>query len=359
VLSGLEVDHRPVQPRWLDPESPLPALLDSTSEISLAASVNTFAVEMSAVHFGDARSVRFGYMLHGFDGTWIETDAEHRVATYTRLAPGDYELRARARTRNGVKSAEEARLLVHVLPPWWRTSPALVGWALAGILAAYGVAAEVRRRTRVHVALMERETLRKASLTDALTGLYNRRFLAGHLEHEVPATLRAGDRDLLFFLLDLDRFKAINDEHGHAAGDRVLATVAQTLKGAIRESDLAVRWGGDEFLVVSRSFERRSAPAAAERLRRAVEGLGLACTLSVGWAAFPFLESDARALSWEQTLELADRALLVTKRRGRNRCAGLAARAGTPKEALLAYLAAGAEAPRPDGITLVESEDRP
>ena len=113
-------------------------------------------------------------------------------------------------------------------------------------------------------AQLERAYLlqQEASYTDPLTQLRNRRFLMEHIEHEVALTLRrfdrhhlkaagdvAPDHDLVFYMLDIDHFKAVNDLHGHPAGDAVLVGVAQRLRDVVRDSDFLVRWGGEEFLL--------------------------------------------------------------------------------------------------------------
>jgi diguanylate cyclase (GGDEF)-like protein len=123
-----------------------------------------------------------------------------------------------------------------------------------------------------------------------------------------------------------------------------------------------VRWGGDEFLVVSRSFQRDRAADSAERLRAAVEAIGSNLiaeggpdvTVSIGFAAFPFLPHEPEALSWEQTLELADHALLLTKRRSRNSYTGLSATPELTSAALVAFLAASGYAPLPEGVEVQE-----
>jgi diguanylate cyclase (GGDEF)-like protein len=366
VFTGFEIDHRPVLPRWRDPKSPLERELHSQGAITLAPDALVLSFEMAALHFGDPDSVRFAYRLEGFDGDWIETSADRANATYTRLAPGDYLLRARAATKNGLWSERDAALAIHVLPPWWRTAPALGLWTLLGLAAIVGAVLAVRRREAVRLALLEREALRRASLTDPLTGLYNRRFLEPYLEHELPGVLRAHETgrpaaDLHFFLVDVDHFKAINDRSSHAVGDQVLIAVADALRREIRESDLAVRWGGDEFLVVSRSLDRRYGEQCAERLRRSVGAIAIPagggeqvrCTLSIGYAAFPFLAATPRALTWPQTLELADRALLRAKRDRRDCHLGLVAAADTDPALVLAYLAGDAWAAVPAGVTVV------
>jgi diguanylate cyclase (GGDEF)-like protein len=368
VFTGLEVLHRPVAPAWLDPNSPLQRTIDTQQEVTLGPEATVFSVEMAPLHYVDPPSNRLRYRLDGFDPEWIETGAQHRVATYTNLAPGRYVLRARAGTKNGLWSDQEATLAIHILPPWWRTRGALAGWAALALVIATLVGMDLRRRARVRMALLEREALRRESLTDPLTGLHNRRFLVTHLQHEVPKVLReyhshgpeasaAGD-DLLLLLLDVDHFKAINDRHSHSVGDRVLTRIAAVLQEHIRESDLAVRWGGDEFLIVSRSFQRAGAADYAERLRAAVVALGTtmaaeggpACTVSIGYASFPFLPREAGALTWEQTLELADHALHLSKARTRNSYTGLRAVNGLTALALVQFLAAGGDSPLPAAV---------
>ena len=369
IFTGLEILHRPVVPRWLDPSSPLERTIDAAREVTLAADATVFAVEMAPLDYVDPSSNRLMYRLDGFDREWIETGAGNRVATYTNLAPGRYVLRARAGTRNGVWSEREATLAIQILPPWWRTRTALVLWvALAVVLGAL-VRKSARRRARVKLALMERETLRRDSLTDALTGLHNRRFLNSWLDQEVPKLIReyrvngpACGADLLLVLVDVDHFKSINDRYSHARGDRVLSRIAGVLKDVVRGYDLAVRWGGDEFLVVFRGLHRERAADSVERLRTAVEAAGSTgdaeepATVSIGFAAFPFLPHEAEALSWEQTLELADHALRLTKRRQRNSYTGLRASRDVSAAAVREFLAGGAMPPGVEVVTSAASE---
>ena len=371
IFTSLQILHRPVAPRWQDPDSPLEGTLDAHGEVTLGPGASVFSVEMAPLHYVDPAGTRLMYRLEGFDDDWVETDANNRVATYTNLAPGRYVLRARGGTRSGRWSPQESALVIRILPPWWRTTPALAGWTAIGLLGLGLLVAAGRRRARVKLALLERETLRRESLTDPLTGLHNRRFLVSYLQHEVPRVLReyrtrgaaaaSSDANLLLFLIDIDHFKPINDRHSHAAGDRVLARVAAELKEHIRESDLAVRWGGDEFLVVTGSTQRARGRDSAERLRAAVAALGAmtpdddvpACTLSIGFVAFPFLPHDPAALTWQQTLELADHALRMTKDRQRNSYTGLHAGPHVSAASILTLLDAGVDAPLPAGIDIL------
>ena len=376
VFTALEILHRPVEPRWLDPDSPLEHSIDAQREVTLDPEATVFSVEMAPLHYADPPSNRLMYRLEGFDPEWIETDSQNRIATYTNLAPGRYVLRARAGTKNGLWSEPEATLAIHLLPPWWRTRAALAGWFALALAVAGVVWTAARRRARVKLALLERETLRRESLTDPLTGLHNRRFLISWLEQEVPKLAReyrvkgaaaaASGSDLLLLLIDVDHFKSINDRHSHGAGDRVLSRIAGVLMEHIRGSDLAVRWGGDEFLVVTRGCQRARAADSAERLRAAVEAFGSrlaaeggpAGTVSIGFAAFPFLPHEPEALSWEQTLELADHALRLTKRRRRNSYTGLRATAGLTAASVLEFLRGGGGAPLPASMEIVLPDDR-
>src|SRR5918992_4459232 len=126
------------------------------------------------------------------------------------------------------------------------------------------------RVKRLHNALLDaNRRLARQALTDDLTGLANRRHGAHQLEREVALGVRHG-RLLALVRIDVDHFKAINDTHGHQAGDQVLAEVANRLAGAGRGGDELARWGGDEFVAILPGTDKPGALRAAERLRAAV-----------------------------------------------------------------------------------------
>jgi two-component system sensor histidine kinase ChiS len=196
--------------------------------------------------------------------------------------------------------------------------------------------------------------LEAISLSDPLTGLSNRRYLQKLIPMDIAKVQREYENklrnkpeqksahDLAFFLLDVDFFKPVNDLYGHMAGDQLLIQFSELLTRVCRESDCLVRWGGEEFLIVSRFSNREEAPLMAERIRRAVEAYGfqlgdgtvLNKTCSIGYACFPFLCEHPNALSWEQVIDTADRALYAAKKSGRNRSVGIAASDTTPQEHL-------------------------
>lgn len=207
------------------------------------------------------------------------------------------------------------------------------------------------KQRRLHEQLRQsNQTLEEACMTDPLTGIRNRRFFSAIIHGDVAETVRAythgkkqSDRDLVFYLIDLDDFKEVNDLYGHDAGDRVLVEASQRIASAIRASDVLMRWGGEEFLVVSRMTNRKEADALAERVLEVMRAEPYAITpvhkirrtCSIGWAAFPWVDDDVNVAGYEEVLNMADRALAQAKRAGKNQAIGMTpelAAANAPKE---------------------------
>jgi diguanylate cyclase (GGDEF)-like protein len=202
-----------------------------------------------------------------------------------------------------------------------------------------------KARLKTNVSLEDAlDNLEKISLTDQLTGLKNRRFLSQNIDKDIAFINRQyrGSKntddvyfkdtsDLIFFLIDLDHFKLVNDNHGHTAGDAVLIQIKAILEQVFRETDYLVRWGGEEFLVIARFTNRNNAPELAERLRQSVElhdfdigeGKVLKKTCSIGFSHYPFLQHDVSALKWERVIDVADHCLYAAKKSNRNAWVGL------------------------------------
>jgi diguanylate cyclase (GGDEF)-like protein len=164
------------------------------------------------------------------------------------------------------------------------------------------------------------DTLRESTLRDPMTGLHNRRFLEEYID-TVVATAQRRKTQVSVLMLDLDYFKKVNDTHGHDAGDAVLKTLAKVLAECVRTSDLVIRYGGEEFLIILLDTGENYADEVAEKIREAVEatkfqvpGGTLQKTISVGVADFP-KDSD----TFWQAMKYADVALYQAKERGRNR----------------------------------------
>jgi len=181
------------------------------------------------------------------------------------------------------------------------------------------VCAQMRRKRYVDRLRATVQDGLRLAVTDPLTGLHNRRFAMGKLAR-IAARRLPNDRKLAVLLIDIDRFKAINDRHGHPAGDRVLAAVARRIASALPEPDLLARYGGEEFLAAATVADQGAARDLAERLRNAIadepfalsDGETLRVTISVGVAVAQGPHDAADLVS------AADRALYASKTSGRN-----------------------------------------
>jgi diguanylate cyclase (GGDEF)-like protein len=160
----------------------------------------------------------------------------------------------------------------------------------------------------------------ESALRDPLTGLLNRRYFDEAIETAHANARRSGD-PLSLIVLDLDHFSAVNNEHGHSVGDAVLRRVARSIKAAVRDGDIVIRYGGEEFVVIAPGTDDEGAVWIAERVRVAVaesgvqpiDGRRIHLTISAGVARLVD-EADGRGL-----FRAADSALLAAKRGGRNR----------------------------------------
>jgi len=205
-------------------------------------------------------------------------------------------------------------------------------WMAAGIacLLLLAVVAVLARRLRLRNQLLSlsNEKLRIQAEIDPLTGLSNRHRLqavmAARPGHGLAGTL---------FLLDVDHFKQINDRCGHAGGDAVLVEIAHRLRHTLRDADLIVRWGGEEFLVLVRPLPPAEAQALAQRLLCALAdapvlhaGEPVAVSASIGYGAFPLRSGAAQPaldVNWERAISLVDAAMYLAKAHGRNGACGI------------------------------------
>lgn len=154
----------------------------------------------------------------------------------------------------------------------------------------------------------------RAAMTDALTGLLNRRGGEESIGHHVARSRRVRTA-FSFLLLDIDNFKAINDKHGHAIGDLVLSSIANIVRDTLRASDFGIRWGGEEFLVCLPDTDLEGATMAAEKLRAAVEKMDLGVTQVTASFGCAELGDDPFSLA----LARADMHLYFAKSKGKNR----------------------------------------
>jgi len=206
---------------------------------------------------------------------------------------------------------------------WWLLAVAFV-LSFAVVTLLYRRVRETNQRLA-----SSNELLKVQSERDPLTGLANRR----HFQAAMRQLAADGKLNGTVYLIDIDHFKHINDQHGHSAGDAVLVEVAKRLRETLREQDLIVRWGGEEFLVVVQALEAEQVDALAQRMLSVLDRTPvrvaddehahrIAVTVSIGFATFPIGPASLR-VSWERAINLVDTAMYLAKAHGRNRAYGV------------------------------------
>jgi diguanylate cyclase (GGDEF)-like protein len=292
-----------------------------------------------------------------FSGSWYDSTTAACLAGMTLAALMAYGLEP-ASERGDPDSERYWRWASRMAAPVTLILPLLAAWSFLDrslpnsmwkfrvvlslvavvVFAFVGIVKQARLEEELANANHE---LLDASLTDLLTGVRNRRFFTNSIEADVQQTLRSfvsnpsadlRNRDLVFYLIDIDHFKKVNDQFGHKIGDQVLTEVARRINSAARLSDAVIRWGGEEFLLLSRYTDRKEAHILANRVLDSVGSkpyrveaskADLRITCSIGWAVFPWTEMEPKLVAHEQVLGLADYALYQAKGSGRNLAVGL------------------------------------
>jgi len=342
--------------------------------IELPADARDVAFEFTALSFQDPTSVLLRYRLKGYDPQWRDLKVvSPRSVNYTNLPAGDYSFEVMAANNAGVWNPRPARLGFNIKPHFHETGGF---YALLGALALTILYAGWRQQRLSHLgqrSLLERQVaertqelhavnmqLEHAAQADLLTGLRNRRYLANQIPVDLAYYAReqarigaaAGERTLLFALVDIDHFQRINDMYGLRAGDRVLQQFAHLMLRMVRTGDYVVRWDGEKFLLVFRPVPRRHVATLGERLRRVVEqhafDVGaeqpITLTCSIGLAEYPLSHEGSDRLGWEQVVELAEAALRWAKMNGRDGWAQLLPTTPSELGALLPRLPLEAQA---------------
>ena len=314
----------------------------------------SLTVQFTPMILGAGDRLACRYQLKGLEKQVTET--QQREVQYGGLPPGDYEFWVQCQQSGTAPDSSSASFKFRVLPNFWQTWWAeLAGAALLlgcfWVYVFWRTRTLDRRRVELEKAVAERSAellqknkeLEEVSLTDPLTGTRNRRYfyetiskdiaqaVRSHLKASDPSATPGPRQELIFVLVDIDRFKRVNDEMGHGAGDELLIQMARRIQAVMRRSDDLVRWGGEEFLLVCRTTDRENASLLCRRVLDAVRnepfdvgnGVEIHKTCSLGWAPFPWFKDDVHMLSIDNVIELADRALYHAKREGRNRAYGL------------------------------------
>ncbi|MCP4118637.1 MAG: diguanylate cyclase [Desulfobacteraceae bacterium] len=303
---------------------------------------NYFEFKYVALNYTRSEKNHYAYMLEGFDKEWYSA-GHQRYGRYSGLPGGRYTLRIKGSNNDDVWNHEGASLEVNVASPWWESKlflGSLAGFAVFLISFLYMLRVRsielrnlklreiVKKKTRklreanlflkaAHEDLeIKNEELNRLSMTDTLTGLLNRRAIKPIIEKEMSRKNRFA-HPVSFMILDLDNFKQVNDQYGHAAGDEVLSKVAGTIKSILRKTDSIARWGGEEFVVLAVDVDLIHAVAMAEKIRKTVMSICFErvrpVTVSIGIAEYHPDED------FQQWYNRADSALYKAKNEGRNR----------------------------------------
>lgn len=334
-------------------------VLNQDGQIEINYTDYLIGFTFAALEFSSPQENQYRYMLEGFDKDWIEVRGA-RSATYTNLPSGTYRFRVIASNSDGIwnQTGKSVTLIVHPAPWFSPLAYSLYSIFIVVVLwfvyrhfekkshaqEVYKIQLEEEVSKRTQELQDANEQLFQASITDQLTGLHNRRYLSDvinqriddmnkrfsqHiLDEQVDAS--TGPR-LMALMFDLDGFKPVNDNYGHDAGDQVIIQVANILRNECHTNDIVIRWGGDEYMVITEVAQLEDAHRFAERIRIAISShafdVGLPnkfnLSSSLGFALYPFNHFAPHSISWDQVHLLADQALYKSKESGRNTWSGI------------------------------------
>jgi diguanylate cyclase (GGDEF)-like protein len=304
---------------------------------------NRLTVEFSALDYSAPELNRYAYWLEGFDRGWVEAPASRRLVAYMNLPPGKFTLHLRGSNRSGAWTETALDIPIRVLPAWFQTLTFKFALACVALVSVWVMVQSrtlyLRRRQRELELLVSARTseltertaeleqskmrIEQIAYQDMLTGLPNRRLFTDDLRSLTALVERQGN-DFALLMIDLDRFKQINDTLGHDAGDALLVEAAIRMREALRVSDRLARLGGDEFAVLITDLSD-SVPMAQDAVdsvcRRLIDcfsypiafkGEEMKTSASIGAAMCPACGNTPEAL-----YKAADLALYEAKRAGR------------------------------------------
>lgn len=350
LLFGGQTGLTVIRPNWQPPATALAPLAITRAEVNgvlvpfgtlpadggtikLDGDTHNLRLNFALLDYQAPLETRYSYRLEDFDHGWNNIPkGSAPSANYTNLPHGSYTLHVVATTQGLQSRKAETKLTVVVSPYWYETTRARIAAAillllLIGLLVhlrtlylrhqAFRLQGEIDEHTRALLTANHR--LDELASTDGLTGVYNRRRfmeLVRNLCEQSP------EGSACMALFDLDRFKLINDTHGHQAGDKVICQAVEVISQHCRHTDLIGRYGGEEFLLCLPDTRMQQAHEIIERIRVELadmtlihDGSAVMVTASIGIAQQQPHEA------FESWLSRTDKALYQAKRNGRNCCA--------------------------------------
>lgn len=319
---------------------------------------NSLEFHYIAVSTRKENPIYYKTRLYPLEKKWSEPTEEIHIK-YASLPPNDYTFEVIANNSGREKQwlQSKNKISFTIDKPFWLTWWFILLMIIAGFFLVFLVikirlkSLEKQKRTlerliqeRTEELGLRNKQLAYLSVTDPLTDLKNRRYLEEKIKEDISLIERnifqyvnAITRSenippvLGVFILDIDFFKQVNDNYGHKAGDIVIVNIAKLLLEMLRNSDTIVRWGGEEFLIITRQSNKGNTFELAERIRKKIEEFEFSVddhviikkTVSVGYAHFPFIPFDTKTVNWTQVVSLADSALYIAKNNGRNTCVGI------------------------------------
>lgn len=302
----------------------------------------------------DQGLVKYRYRLLGYSPKWIDNQ-DSRNVSYTNLPPGDYVFEVKASNNSGLWAKSPTQLKFSMNPRYYQTIYFNILIFLTSLIFLYGFYRLAVYRNKKKVEALEQMVLDKTkaltisnqkladanqrlsiySYTDSLTGAFNRRYLVKQIISDISHYVREAksnnpEKNIVFLLVDIDFFKDINDSYGHNSGDEVLKQVVSSLQSNIRDGDYLIRWGGEEFLIVLRPEHVSGIEDLCTRLLRKIDGYSFTgsndepidITISIGYCFYPAIRQVVNNWSWEDALDIADKALYQAKSNGRNQWVG-------------------------------------
>lgn len=305
-----------------------------------------FTASVASSNYFAPEQMRYKYQLIGFDEQPIEVDSSRRVINYTNLPSGSYTLKVQTAAAGGHWS-DPIDYPFHINPFYYERlefklilvfvmSTLIFGLfrLRVNVLKNRNKALEILVAERTLKIEQQKDILEKLAVTDQLTSLHNRHFLEGQIEPYLCQAKRNFREDsnsgVYAFIIDIDHFKKVNDELGHDAGDNILKNFAALLKATCRASDMVIRWGGEEFVIISSHNNRHGPCELAEKIRVATEQAKffyddinwINKTCSIGFCCFPTNKFN-KDMEFKQILNFADEALYAMKVANRNAWLGI------------------------------------